>query len=248
MKKGVSKYYSRFLSLSTMDKTLFDKIRAKTITIVGVGGLGSIIAHQLTALGIRNLRLIDTDIIEESNLQRQFLYRYTDIGRNKVDIAKQFLEKINPDVNVVAINKKITKQTVSIVTKESNCVIDGLDNFETRFLVNKQCLVSSVPFVFGAVNGISGNTTTIIPGETICLECIFANIKGIIAPSIEETGIHPSILGIIGNIQVFEAIRIICDQEPLLKNKLLFYDLGEMELTKLTVQPKDDCICQKYKK
>lgn len=239
--------YARFVPLPMIGTKGMNLIRKSKATVVGCGGLGSITTTQLTALGIGYLRIIDSDIVELTNLQRQLLYRETDIGKPKVEIAKNFLKKLNPDVIIDAINLEINEQTVSIASNDVDFIIDATDKFATRYCLNKEALKQNIPFIFGAVGGVSGNTMT-IQNDFACLECLFSNIDDSQLPSSSITGIHPSIINIIGSIQIAEVTKIMTKKVPSLLNKLLFCDIGSMQFDVLNVKPRENCLCSKYKK
>ncbi len=239
--------YARFVPLSIIGIKGMNLIKKSRVTVVGCGGLGSISTTQLVAMGIGYLRIIDSDVVELTNLQRQLLYREDDIGKPKVEIAKKYLEKLNPEVTIDAINIEITEQTVSNASNNVDLIIDATDKFTTRYCLNKEALNQKISFIFGAVGGLSGNTMT-IQNDSSCLECIFSNIDDSQLPSSSITGIHPSIINIIGSIQVSEAIKIITKNTPSLLNKLLFCDIGTMQFDILNVKPRENCFCKKYKK
>ena len=238
--------YSRFVALPTIGKKGMDKIRKAKATIVGAGGLGSVTATQLVALGIGYLRLIDGDVIELSNLQRQLLYREKNIGKPKVEAAKNFLEELNPDVEIEIIQENVTESNVEEVIDTVDFVVDALDKFTPRYIVNRECLKKNIPYLFGAVSGLSGNTMT-VTRESVCIECLFKQVDDSKLPSNLETGIHPAIIQIIGCLQTSEATKIMVGEEPSLTNKLQFCDLGSMQFDRLEVKPRDDCFCSKYK-
>lgn len=237
--------YSRFVILPSIGEEGMKKIRKARATIVGAGGLGSVSAVQLTALGIGSLRIIDKDIVELSNLQRQMLYREKDIGKPKVLAAKEFLNELNPEVNIETIQEEITKENVSRAIKNVDFVVDALDHFTPRFVVNEACLMENIPFLFGAVSGLNGNTMTITRGST-CIQCLFKHVKNKKLPNTMETGIHPSIIQIIGSLQIAEATRIMVNAKPQLLDKLLFCDIGSMQFETINVANDPNCICQKY--
>jgi adenylyltransferase/sulfurtransferase len=239
--------YSRFVALPTIGKQGMKNIRKAKAVIIGAGGLGSVTATQLVALGIGSLRLIDGDIVELSNLQRQLLYREKDIGVPKVIAAKKFLEELNPDVEIEIIQDKVSKKNVKDIIDSVDFVVDALDKFAPRYIVNRECLKNDIPYLFGAVSGLSGNAMT-VTRDSVCIECVFKDVDDSKLPSNLETGIHPAIIQIIGCLQVSEATNIMTGKEPSLTNKLLFCDLGSMQFDALEVKPRKDCFCSKYKK
>ncbi|MBK5112716.1 MAG: HesA/MoeB/ThiF family protein [Candidatus Heimdallarchaeota archaeon] len=234
--------YSRFAAIPSIGAAGVDKIRKAKVTIVGAGGLGSVTAPQLVALGVKYLRIIDQDVVELSNLQRQTMYRDEDIGKSKTLVAKKFLEELNPEVEIDVISESITKKNVHIATDSVDFVVDAVDRFAPRFALNKACLEVDIPYLFGAVSGMSGNAITVKRGST-CVECIFSQADDSKLPTSLEVGIHPSIINIIGSIQVSEATRIMLNEDLLLLNKLHFCDIGTMQFETLHVKTRDDCFC-----
>ncbi len=237
--------YSRFVLLPSIGVKGMKKIRRARVSIAGAGGLGSVTATQLTALGVGYLRLIDKDVVELSNLQRQMLYREKDIGKSKVQAAKKFLENLNPDVEIEIIQEEITTKNVELVTDNVDFVIDALDGFTPRFAINKKCLENDLPFLFGAVSGLTGNVMTVIRGST-CIECLFGHVDDKTLPSTTDTGIHPSIIQLIGSLQIAEATRVMLKEDPLLTNRLLFIDIGSMLFDSLDIKSKNNCSNAKY--
>ncbi len=237
--------YSRFAAIPTIGPEGVRKVRKAKVTVVGAGGLGSVIAPQLVALGVKYLRIIDQDLVELSNLQRQTMYRDKDIGKPKALVAKKFLEALNPEVEIEAIEERINQDNRKIAVDKVDFVMDAVDRFTPRFALNKACLEQNIPYVFGAVSGLSGNTMTVLRGNT-CVECIFSQADDSMLPSSLEVGIHPAIINIIGSLQVAEATRIMLQEKPLLLNKLLFCDIGTMQFEILPVRSRDDCFCSKY--
>ncbi|MFW9924782.1 MAG: ThiF family adenylyltransferase [Candidatus Thorarchaeota archaeon] len=236
--------YSRFVPLPNIGEKGMDMIRKAKVAIVGAGGLGSVTATQLVTLGVGYVRLFDKDVVETSNLQRQLLYRQKDVGKQKVVVAKKFLENLNPDVEIDIIAEKISADNVHLATEKVDFVVDALDRFTPRLMLNRECLKNNIPYLFGAVSGMNGNAMTVIHGST-CLECLFGHVKDENLPSNLDTGIHPAIIQIIGSLQVAEATRIMTAQKPLLVNHLLFCDIQTMYFESINVNNKANCICQK---
>jgi len=196
-----------------------ERLGSAKVFILGIGGLGSVISVYLTAAGIGNLTLADSDVVEATNLNRQILYDDSDIGRLKTEIAKKKLEKINKNVQIEIISKKIDEKNVEYLVRDTDLIIDASDNIEARYALNKAAIKDKIPIVHGAVSEFYGQVTTIIPGETPCLRCIFPkNIKKTNFPIIG------SICGIIGSIQAIETIKYITRKGELIKNKLLIWD------------------------
>lgn len=212
-----SRRYMRQIDL--IHKEGQDKLENSKVFILGLGGLGSIISLYLTFAGVRNLILADFDVIDITNLNRQILYSYNDLGRLKAEVAKQKLESINENVQITSIYKKIDKKNAESLIFGSDLIIDASDNIEARYAVNKAAVRGKIPIVHGAVSEFYGQVTTIIPGETPCLRCIYPkNVKK------TNFSIIGSTCGIIGSIQATEAVKYITDIGDLIMNKLLVWD------------------------
>jgi len=232
--------YSRFRVLEGIGERGLQLIRKAKVAVVGIGGLGSVSARQLTSLGVDSLRIVDRDIVELSNLQRQLLYSAEDVGKPKVEVAMNRLHQINPDVTVEPLALSITEASVDRVVQGMNVVIDGLDSFKPRYAVNRACVRQKVPYVFaGALAGV-GNMTTIVPEKTACLECVFSGVDEN-QPTCTTVGIYPTVLGVIANLQVQEALHLILNQPPMLANQLLMFDITRFRLDQIPIQPHKDC-------
>lgn len=212
-----SRRYMRQIDL--IHKEGQDKLENSKVFILGLGGLGSIISLYLTFAGVRNLILADFDVIDITNLNRQILYSYNDLGKLKAEVAKQKLESINENVQITSIYKKIDKKNAESLIFGSDLIIDASDTIEARYAVNKAAVKGKIPIVHGAVSEFYGQVTTIIPGETPCLRCIYPkNVKK------TNFSIIGSTCGIIGSIQATEAVKYITNIGDLIMNKLLVWD------------------------
>ncbi|MFW9983420.1 MAG: ThiF family adenylyltransferase [Candidatus Odinarchaeota archaeon] len=232
--------YSRFRVLDGIGASGMQRIRQARIVVVGIGGLGSVSARQLTSLGVGVVRVVDRDIVEVSNLQRQLLYTGNDIGTPKAEVAMKRLNMLNPDVNIEALALSVTEATADRVVEGMDVVIDGLDSFKPRYALNRACIRQNIPYVFAGALSAVGNMTTILPGKTACLECVFSGIDED-QPTCATVGIYPTVLGVIANLQVQEALRIILGNTPLLANQLLMFDINRFQLDQIPIQQHDDC-------
>lgn len=232
--------YSRFRVLEGIGETGLLRIREAKVAVVGIGGLGSVSARQLVSLGVDLVRIVDRDIVEMSNLQRQLLYTAEDVGKPKVEVAMNRLKQINADVAVEPWALSVTEASADRVVEGMDVVVDGLDSFKPRFALNRACVRQKVPYVFaGALAGV-GNVMTVIPGETPCLECVFSGV-GEDQPTCATVGIYPTVLGVIANLQVQEVLHLILGQAPLLANQLLMFDITRFRLDQIPLQSHDDC-------
>ena len=202
--------YSRQRSLVNQKK-----VESARVMVVGVGGLGSASATLLAMAGVGELLIVDYDTVETSNLNRQILYREKDVGKMKVEVAKKRIEEINPHLKVNAINKKISKGFK--IPHGVDIVVDGLDNFEARFIVEKASIESEIPYVFGAVEGYMG-MVTFIDKNTKRLRDLFKNV-----PRGDEQVLASTVM-LTASIQSMEVIKFLSERGDLLRNRLMVYD------------------------
>jgi molybdopterin/thiamine biosynthesis adenylyltransferase len=195
------------------------------VLIVGAGGLGSPAAAHLTAEGVGIIGIIDADLVDLSNLHRQLLHGVADLGRPKVDSARESLESIAPGVRIEAIHARLDPTNAERLFARYDFIIDGSDNFPTKFLVNDTALLVGTPFSHAGVVGFIGQTMTVIPGQSACYRCIFSTEPepGDI-PSCQEAGILGPVAGMIGAIQAGQALAWAGDTPDLLVDRLLTYD------------------------
>ncbi len=234
-------YYSRQIVLRDFGVEGQRKLKNALVCVIGAGGLGSSILTQLASIGIGTLRLVDRDIVEISNLQRQQLYGINVVGVPKVEAAESRLTQINPFIKVESIPLSITQSNAEQIIQESDIVVDALDSMRARYAVNKACQRLKVPFIYGAVITQLGSATTIIPGKTACLECFQGGIDDESLPSCAVQGVHPSIIGLIASIQVSEVVKLILGENPVLANNLLFADLKDLSIEKIKLAKADGC-------
>jgi adenylyltransferase/sulfurtransferase len=234
-------FYSRQIVLSEIGYNGQLKLKNAKVCIVGLGGLGSPAALQLAAMGIGYLRLVDFDVVELSNLQRQYLYDIDYIGYPKVEIAAKKLHKLNPNIEIEPLPLSLNVNNAEDIIRGIDVVIDGLDAMTPRYALNRACLKLGIPYIFGAAIRNFGNVSTIMPGKTPCLECFQGNINDNELPTCAVVGVHPSILNIIASIEVAEAIRIILGEEPRLANKLLHCDIKDMKFIELKILKSENC-------
>jgi len=215
------------------------KLKKAKVFIAGAGGLGSPISIYLTVAGIGKIRMVDHDIVELSNLNRQVLHWDNDIGKKKIESAQEKLKKLNPNVEVEVISKRINTGNVDELVSGFDMIVDAMDNFPTRYLLNKTALKKNIPLFHGAVYGFYGQATTIIPGKTACLRCIFPK-----APPPTTFPIVGVACGVIGCIQATEIIKYILGMGSSLENRLLMWDglNSTMEETSIEKNPWcEDC-------
>lgn len=207
------------------------------IAIVGIGGLGCASATYLTAAGVGRITIIDFDVVELSNLNRQVLYWEDEIGEKKVFVAQRKLSKLNPHAEIIAICDKVTEENISEFISGAQIVLDGLDNFSTRLVVNSACVRHRIPFIHGGVSRFRGLVTTILPGETACLACLYP--EG--SPGGEGLGVLGFVPAVIANLQALEAIKLLIGQGPALAGKVLRFNGNDMKFRMDELQRNENC-------
>jgi len=211
--------YSRQMVLSGWSEESQEKIKKSSVFIAGCGGLGSTVSLYLTAAGVGCLRICDPENITLSNLNRQILYIEKDTGKNKAETAKARLTELNSDIQIIALAATIDENNIEKLVDSAQIIIDCLDDFEARYILNKYCVDKSLPLIHGAVNSLSGQITFIQPGESPCLECIFPEQS-----SIKKTPVLGATAGLIGCLEAQEALKYITGVGKLLKSRLLFWN------------------------
>lgn len=236
------KRYSRHLVLPELGEEGQLKICGSKILIVGTGGLGSPNALYLAAAGVGTIGIADFDRVDFSNLQRQVAHFTSDVGRLKVESAKNKIEAINPGVNVRVFNTPVNESNACDIVSGFDFVIDATDNFEVRFLLNDTCVKYNIPFSYGGILGLQGQTMTVKPGESPCFRCLFQSPP----PADEEitcaqVGLLGPIPGIIGSIQATEALKAVAGVGSLLTGSLLIFDGSTMDFRKIPVGKNPSC-------
>ena len=233
--------YSRQIMLEEIGYQGQQRLRAAKVCVVGVGGLGNPITTRLVAMGIGKIRIIDRDVIELSNLHRQTMFDESDVGQVKVEVAAKKLQKLNPDVQIESLPISINDYTALDAVEGCDLVIDALDSVNARYALNKACVEKNIPFVTGAAVGVSGQAFTILPGKTACYSCMFPALDEDSMPTCSIEGVHPSILSIIGGIEVAEAVKIIIGKTPSLAEKILHVDLENLDFVMTRTFRADEC-------
>ncbi len=241
--------YSRQVMLEEIGYQGQLKLKQAKVCVVGVGGLGNPITARLAAMGVGNIRIVDRDVIELSNLHRQTMFNEDDVGQVKVETAAKKLRKLNPDIVIEELPVSINDYTAFDAVDGCDVVIDALDSVNARYSLNKACIEKKIPFVTGAAVGVTGQSFTILPNESACYHCLFPALDEDSMPTCSIEGVHPSILSIIGGIEVSEAVKIITGKEPSLKNKVLHVDLENLIFNFTKVSKVEECsVCGSGKK
>jgi len=241
--------YSRQVMLEEIGYQGQLKLKDAKVCVVGVGGLGNPITTRLVSMGIGKIRIIDRDVIELSNLHRQTMFDDSDVGEIKVEVAARKLRKLNPDVQIEALPLSVNDYNANEVIDGCDVVIDALDSVNARYSLNKACVEKEIPFVTGAAVGISGQAFTILPKQTACYHCMFPALDEDSMPTCSVEGVHPSILSIIGGIEVSEAVKIILGKKPSLSKRILHVDLENLDFSYTKTFKADECpVCGSGKK
>jgi molybdopterin/thiamine biosynthesis adenylyltransferase/rhodanese-related sulfurtransferase len=234
--------YSRHLLIPEVGEEGQRKLLDAKVLLVGAGGLGSPAALYLAAAGVGTIGVVDDDVVDDSNLQRQVLHTTDRVGELKVESARRAIEALNPDVNVVAHVTRLDKDNVLEIFAQYDVILDGTDNFATRYLINDACVLLNKPNAHGSIFRFEGQATTFVPGEGPCYRCLFPTPPPPeLAPSCAEAGVLGLLPGIIGIIQATEVVKLILGiGEPLI-GRLLTYDALAMEFRELRLSRDPDC-------
>ncbi len=234
--------YSRHIILPEVGGKGQAKIANAKVFMIGAGGLGSPVGYYLAAAGVGTIAIVDNDTVEMSNLQRQIAHSVTTIGMPKVESAKRTFQALNPDVNIVDLKQRLSKDDILGLIRDYDIVIDGSDNFPTRYLVNDACVMAKKPLVSGAILRFEGQVTTIVPGEGPCYRCLFEEPPppGLV-PSCQEAGVLGVLPGVIGGLQATEVLKLILGKGELLKGELLIYNALKTTFRKVKIPKNPSC-------
>ncbi len=234
--------YSRHIILNEVGGMGQTRLLESKVLLIGAGGLGSPIAMYLAAAGVGTLGIVDDDVVDLSNLQRQILHGVSDIGVLKTKSAGTTIAEMNPDIKVIPYNERITSENAFQILEQYDLIVDGCDNFPTRYLLNDACVMLGKPIVHGSISQFEGQVTVLYPGKGPCYRCIFPEPPPPgMAPSCQEAGVFGVLPGIIGTIQAVEVLKVLLGiGEPLIGNLLLF-DALSMDFNRLKLRQNCDC-------
>ena len=233
--------YSRHIILKDVGVEGQIKIAAGKVLIVGAGGLGSPVALYLAAAGVGTIGIIDGDVVDLTNLQRQVIHFTADVSKAKVLSAKDKIEQLNPDVKVIAYQDLLSTYNIFDIIKDYDIVVDGTDNFPTKFLVNDACVLAQKPFSHGGILRFKGQTFTFTPGNA-CYRCIFDGPPPPNAvPTCSQAGVLGSIAGMLGTIQATEVLKFLVEKGDLLTNRMLTIDALTMEFRNIKFNINKNC-------
>src|SRR5205085_3281942 len=234
--------YSRHLILPEVGMAGQKKIKAASVLCIGAGGLGSPIAMYLAAAGIGKIGIVDFDTVDYSNLQRQILHTDADVGRSKAESAKETIRGINPNCEVVIHNTRISSENALDLIRPYDIVVDGTDNFPTRYLTNDACVLLKKPNVYGSIFRFDGQASVFFPPHGPCYRCLYPEPPppGEV-PSCAEGGVLGILPGVVGVIQATEAVKLILGKGEPLVGRLLLYDALAMRFQEFKVRRNPRC-------
>ncbi len=239
--------YSRHLIMPEVGVEGQEKLVSSSVLCIGAGGLGSPLALYLGAAGIGRLGIVDFDVVDFSNLQRQIIHGEAKIGKLKVESAKERIHEINSDIEVETYNLRLTSENALDIVKEYDVIVDGTDNFATRYLVNDACVLLGKPNVYGSIFRFEGQVSVFDANRGPCYRCLYPEPPppGLV-PSCAEGGVLGILPGIIGTMQAAETIKLILGKGRPLVGKLLFVDVMEMKIRELKLRKDPNCpLCGK---
>jgi adenylyltransferase/sulfurtransferase len=240
--------YSRHLILPEVGPEGQLKLKNAKVLLVGTGGLGAPMALYLSAAGVGTLGLVDFDVVDRSNLQRQVIHGTGDIGRKKIDSAAASIAEINPNVRVIKHELALTSENALEIVKDYDIVADGTDNFPTRYLVNDACVLLGKPNVYGSIFRFEGQASVFATKDAPCYRCLYPEPPppGLV-PSCAEGGVLGILPGVVGLIQATEVVKLILGQGETLKGRLLLYDALAMRFRELKLRKNPDCpVCGQH--
>ena len=235
--------YSRHLSLPEVGIEGQTKIKSSKVLVVGAGGLGSPVSLYLAAAGIGTIGMVDFDIVDESNLQRQVLFGMDQIGKSKLESAKERLTNLNPHTNYILHETALSSENALDIIKDYDIVVDGTDNFPTRYLVNDACVILNKPNVYGSIYRFDGQISVFNHENGPCYRCLYPSPPPPnLVPSCAEGGVLGVLPGIIGTMQANEALKLILGIGDLMVNRFLLFDALTFEFNELKIHKNNDCV------
>ncbi len=242
LNEAQSKRYSRHLLIPEVGEQGQFKLLDSRVLLIGAGGLGSPAAYYLAAAGVGTLGIIDADVVDESNLQRQILHNTQRVGQYKAESARETIEALNPEVKVITYIERLDENNVGRIIADYDVIIDGTDNFPTRYLLNDAALLARKPVVHGSVFRFEGQLTVFKPYEGPCYRCLYPEPPPMeLAPSCAEAGVLGVLPGIIGQLQATETIKLLLDIGEPLVGRLMTYDALAGEFSELRLYRDPNC-------
>ena len=245
-KKGIERY-SRQIILKDVGAIGQKKIMNSKVLVVGAGGLGCPVIDYLSRAGVGNIGIVDNDKVNISNIHRQSLYNSKDVGEFKVNSVKEKIKLINPQVKIKTFKERISKKNIEKIFKSYDFIVDGSDNFKTKFLLNKYCLNQKKILIVGAISKMDGHIFTFDfkNKNDPCLKCFYQTEPSDEILNCEYEGILGPVAGIVGNIQAIEVLKKILKIGNKSNKKILIIDLNKLDFRKVKFIKKSNCICKK---
>ncbi len=242
MQKKPINRYSRQTILEEIGEGGQETLRNSSATVIGCGALGCVTAQLLARAGLGKIRIVDRDIVEIENLQRQILFEENDIGTPKAIAAVEKLKKINSEVQIEALVKDLNPSNAEKIFENANIVLDGTDNMETRYLINDTCVKKEIPWVYGGAVSTYGMSLNILPKKTACLVCAFPYMpKAGSLPTCDTVGVLNTVPTVIGSIQATEAMKILLKRE--FNTDLIVYDVWAHDFQRIKLKRNSNCKC-----
>lgn len=240
--------YSRHIVLPEVGGVGQKRINRASVLVVGAGGLGSPIALYLGAAGVGKIGIVDSDVVDISNLQRQILHTTSDIGRKKVESARETLLALNPNLTIVPYDQRLNAGNILDVIRDYDVIAEGSDNFPTKFLVNDACVMTDTPLSMAGIFRFSGQILTVLPHEGPCYRCLIPQPPppGAI-PSCQEAGVFGAMAGAVGVVQATEILKLILGKGELLSGRLLLFEALQMRFEPIEVKQNPECpVCSDH--
>jgi molybdopterin/thiamine biosynthesis adenylyltransferase len=234
--------YSRHIILKDVGVEGQERIMKSKVLIIGAGGLGAPAALYLAAAGVGALGIVDGDTVDLSNLQRQVIHFTPDVGKPKVESAKEKINALNPEVRVRTYGEPVFAFNIRAIVRDYDFIIDGTDNFAAKFLINDACVLEKKPFSHGGILRFTGQTMTVVPRASPCYRCVFQEPPPKNAvPTCSQAGVLGAIAGMLGTIQAAEALKFITGIGALLTGRLLTFDALTMTFRNIDLKKRDSC-------
>ena len=234
--------YSRHLNLPEVGVRGQEKLKSSRVLVVGAGGLGCPAILYLAAAGVGKLGILDYDVVDVTNLQRQVIYNNDDVGSRKAELASRKARAMNPHIQVHTYLEELSANNIESIFAEYDVIIDATDNFSTRYLINDACVMQRKTLIYGAIHRFEGQISVFIPGKTPCYRCIFPEQPvDSMVPNCAEAGVLGVLPGIVGSIQASECIKILLSIGAPLTEKLMLFDALEMTLRPVKIKRRSQC-------
>ena len=234
--------YSRHIILKDVGVDGQQKISAAKVLVIGAGGLGSPVLLYLAAAGVGTIGVVDGDVVDLTNLQRQIVHFTSDVDKEKVLSTKEKINELNPNVSVVTYSELVTSENILDIIKDYDFIVDGTDNFPAKFLINDACVLSQKPFSHAGILQFDGQMMTVIPGESTCYRCVFHEPPPPNSvPTCSQAGVLGAIAGVFGSLQTTEVLKYIIGKGDLLTDRILIFDALAVKFREVKIKKRKNC-------